>query len=177
MKQKLLISSLLASLLAATSVTAQAGSWGIFADVGQSKFDIEENELNDIDDSDTYYTIGASYSFSKAIEVELGYTDFGESAATFRSSEVVNNNTADASAISLVGIYNFYIGDNFALTGKGGIEYIDAEDLNSNNSDSNTEFLYGLGAKFHFTDSVALRANYDFHDDIDTISLGLKYYF
>lgn len=184
MKLKALAASLAVSTLAITSFTAQAG-WSVFADAGQSEFDVEASSIEDIDDSDTYYTFGLGYAFNHNFEVELGYTDFGETSAEFVGSSL--SGTTQASGLSLVAVGNWFLFENFALTGKAGLEYIQTdndssfgffdETLEFGADDSSTELLYGAGVKFHFNDALALRANYDIHENIDTISLGLKFYF
>jgi len=72
------------------------------------------------------------------------------------------------SGIQVSGTGTFHLGDAFALTGKIGIAQTDLKITGTcscgiaiNQSANSTKLAYGIGAQYAFTNSVAIRAQYE----------------
>lgn len=186
---------------------AAGNGWYIGASVGQSEFDLGSGaELDALlltdgitsttttDDSDTGWKLFGGFAFSENFAVEAGYVDFGESEF---------NTTVTAPAIA-AGVYNtavettsFYVDlvgtvpvtDSFNVFGKVGFNRWDVEGTISVPGfgsgtileDDGNDVTYGVGASYSFTDSVAVRGEWERFDidgeDMDLLSLGIQYSF
>ena len=185
--------------------TAQAGDWGIGLNVGQSSLTSNAGDLCDFasnsvaidlgiprstfscssDDSDTSVGINLSYDFTDTWGVEVGYNDLGEesSAVNFLgvSQQLVRG---EYSAVYLLATGNWNLTDKWSLTGRLGVAKVDLDVTlpitGDTVSDDTTEAMAGFSANYHFNDnwSADLRYDYfDIEDNIDNMSLGIKYHF
>ena len=131
--------------------------------------------------------IAGGYYFSPTLAAEVGYTKFSDATATLSSGVV----TSSYSSLHAVGIISFPLSANFDLTGKLG-----ASNNRSSTSatgtvvvltptTSKTSLMYGIGAQYHFSPKVNIRAQYenygDFFDNssfaLITTTLGVVYIF
>jgi OOP family OmpA-OmpF porin len=171
-------------------------------------------ESSDLDDSDTAYSLFVGYRFLPYLAVEGAWLDLGE--AQYKSSgmvtvfDSVESMTADAATelnwsssgpvLSALAIWP--ISDRWEVFGRLGAYFADTELKFSlaipdptepfsegfSDSDSTTEFIWGLGVDFIFLEKFAARLEYqmipDVGDenvtgeaDVDLITLGVLYKF
>jgi OOP family OmpA-OmpF porin len=136
------------------------------------------------DETDSAYKLFAGYKFNKNFAIEGSYVDFGEFTAKDAVSGVKARAEVDSFGIAVMGILP--VAKHFDLFAKLGFHSWDTKAVATGNNvratedDSGTDVVYGLGASYSFTDSVAIRAeweNYDSEDDVNVISAGLTYSF
>lgn len=205
MNKQLLI-LLMTTGLGMTTVQAADTGFYIGGSFGQSKVsDFSSSDLNSIlasegitatsttDDKDTGWKAFAGYRIMKYLAVEGAYANLGEVSANIISTAPVAGTAnvqveSEAWTISALGILP--LNDKFSLFGRLGLNVwnIDASASGTgsggatySDSDDGTGVVYGLGAAFHLTPNLNLRAEwerYDFDgDDLDFMSVGLGWSF
>ncbi len=156
-------------------------------------------------DRDTGYKLFGGYQFNKYLGVEGGYFDlgtFGFTANTTSPGELGSVNTGSLTGdIRLKGVNLDLVGtlpvtEKISVFGRAGVTYARASDtfsgtggvqvLNPNPSKRDTNYKFGAGVQYAFTDNLAMRLEaerYRIDDavgnkgDIDLVSLGLIYRF
>ncbi len=202
-------------LLALTTIAgnlavADDSGWYIGGNIGQSTAEIDEERISESllgvglpvtsfskDDSDTGYKLFGAYQFNENFALEGGYFDLGEfgyMATTAPAGTLGGDIAVSGLNVDAVGILPFT--ENFSLLGRIGLVYAEAEDsfdgtgsvnmLDSSFSESDTNYKYGAGLQYDFTQSFGIRVEserYRIDDavgnkgDIDLLSLGLVYRF
>ncbi len=149
------------------------------------------------EDRDTGYKIFGGYKFNKNFALEGGYFDLGKfnftantiPAGTLNGSIRLKGLNLDAvgilpitekfSAFGRVGVNHAEASDSFTGTGSVGVS-------NPNPSKNDTNYKFGIGVQYDFTESLAMRVEaerYRVNDavgnkgDIDLVSIGLVYRF
>ncbi len=173
---KLLATSVLALALMGTTaqVNAQGETFYAGAGVGQSYIDD-----GTYDDEDTSFSVFGGYQFNSFFAIEGGYTDFGK----IESDSIGAPFEADTVYVAAVGIVP--VSKKVSLYGKAGYHSWNLDSsilaLTGTTDDSDTDFLYGVGAQYRFTDKLALRGEYtrfEFNDaDVDLTQVQLRYDF
>lgn len=205
MKKQVLFFAL-STVLGATSVQAADTGFYIGGSFGQSKVsDFSSSDVNSglaslginatstTDDKDTGWKAFAGYRIMKYLAVEGAYANLGEVSANIISTAPVAGTANvqlenEAWTISALGILP--LNDKFSLFGRLGLNVwnidVSASGTGSggatySGSDDGTGVVYGLGAAFHLTPNLNLRAEwerYDFDgDDLDFMSVGLGWSF
>lgn len=167
------------------SVLAQAGPYvgGAF---GQSKFkewctETATTRFTVCDDSDTSWKLLGGYRFNRYVGVEASYIDWGEVTARFNTGAQV---AAKQHSYGLAAVGTVPLGERFELFGKAGFLKTEQETrritpnpLTVNRDE--TEFHYGLGAKYAFTRNWALRGEWENTDKlkVQMLSIGVEYRF
>ena len=202
----------LAALAVISSPLAAAddSGWYAGANVGQSRAKIDDarissglmgsgfttTAIND-DERDIGYKVFGGYQFNKNFALEGGYFDlgkFGFTATTAPAGTLNGNIKLKGLNLDAVGILP--ITEKFSAFGRVGVNYAEAKDsfsgtgavnvLNSNPSKRDTNYKFGVGLQYAFTESLAMRAEverYRINDavgnkgDIDLASVGLIYRF
>jgi OOP family OmpA-OmpF porin len=176
------------AFLVATSggVLAQAGPYvgGAF---GQSKLkewctgETATLRFTGCDDSDTSWKLLAGYRFSRYVGVEASYIDWGEVTASLNTGARV---AAKQQSYGLAAVGIIPLGERFELFGKAGFLVTEQETRRITPSPSTfdrdeTEFHYGLGAKYALTRNWALRGEWENTDKlkVQMLSVGLEYRF
>ena len=167
------------------------------------------NASSKLDDSDTVYSFFVGYRFIPYLAAEVAWLELGE-AAYKSSGELYIFDPMDkwlllgeaepkltwsgsGAVLSALGIWP--VSEQWELFGRVGVLFadtelkfaIDGEKIGSE-SESSTEFVWGLGVDFIFMDNFAARLEYqmipDLGDknttgeaDVDLITLGLIYKF
>lgn len=169
------------ALVLATSVLVapSAHALGVYvgASAGNAGFEVDESNL-EFDGSDSAYKAFGGVRFFKFFLVEASYNDFGKAED---SSVAVKSD-----AIGLFGRIHFPIW-RFELFGKAGAYKwdVDVDGGGVSGSDDGTDLAYGVGASFRFTNSFAVRAEYETfkldvegaEPELDMISAGLEWRF
>lgn len=196
--------------LASPAAMAQDAGWYGGANVGQSRATIDDprirsNLLNNgftsvtiaDDDRSTGFKIFGGYQLNKNFAVEGGYFDlgnFGYSATTVPAGTLNGNMKVRGLNLDLVG--TLPMTDKFSVFGRLGVNYAQTRDnfsgtgavnvTNPNPRKNDTNYKFGAGLQYAFTDSLAMRVEaerYRINDavgnkgDIDLYSVGLIYRF
>jgi OOP family OmpA-OmpF porin len=162
----------------------------IGASVGMTDYSIDEC-IGDCDKTDIGGKIFGGWMFTPYIGAEVSYNSFGKAKINVPVLGTSVNAEAKSSGFGafLVGQYPV---ENFRLFGKLGFGWLDNE-VNvtvpgfgaGDQSDSSTEFAWGLGATYMFTKNFGVRGEYenfkysfeDVSDNITMWSIGLQYNF
>jgi OOP family OmpA-OmpF porin len=148
-------------------------------------------------DNDTGYKLFAGYRFNRNFAIEGGYFElgsFGFRAATVPAGTLSGNLKAAGLNIDAVGILP--ITEKFSVLGRFGLTYADTRDSfsgtglaavrNASPAKRDTNYKFGLGLQYAFTDSLSMRADVErfrINDavgskgDIDLTSVGVVYRF
>jgi OOP family OmpA-OmpF porin len=189
---------------------ADDSGWYVGANIGQSRAKIADDRITaqllsgglvttsiSDDNRDLGFKIFGGYQINKNFAVEGGYFDLGEfgfKALTLPTGTLSGNIKLKGLNLDLVGIIPFT--EKFAAFGRVGVNYAHAKDsfsgtgsvsvLNPNPSKYDTNYKFGVGLQYAFTESLGIRAEaerYRIDDavgnrgDIDLLSLGLVYRF
>jgi OOP family OmpA-OmpF porin len=161
-----------------------ADNFYIGGSVGQAEWDdlCDGISASSCDTKDTAYKIFGGYKLNKHFAVEAFYNDSGEYSAS--GADFDADAEADSFGVAFVGILP--LSEQFDLFAKVGVHRWDFEAVGTVDStvvtvdDSGTDVMYGVGASYSLTDSVAIRAeweNYSADDDITVLSAGVTYSF
>ncbi len=202
----------LAVLAAFASPLAMADDAGWYGgvNVGQSRAKIDDarvtsnllgsgfatSSITD-DDSDTGYKLFGGYKFNRNFALEGGYFDlgrFGFTATTVPAGTLNGNIKLRGVNLDAVGILP--ITERFSAFGRVGVNYAEAKDsfsgtgavnvTNPNPSKRDTNYKFGAGLQYDFTQSLGMRLEaerYRINDavgnkgDVDLVSVGLVYRF
>jgi OOP family OmpA-OmpF porin len=202
----------LVALAAMVSPLANADESGWYggANVGRSMATIDDPRINAgllnggftsstivDDDRSTGYKIFGGYQINKNFAVEGGYFDlgkFGYTATTVPAGTLNGNIKLRGLNLDLVGTVP--LTEKFSVFGRAGLNYAQARDsftgtgavqvTNPNPSKNDTNYKFGLGLQYAFTDALAMRVEaerYRINDavgnkgHIDLVSVGLIYRF
>jgi OOP family OmpA-OmpF porin len=179
--KRLLYAIVLSSFIATHAIADYADRYYLAADFGSASLHNMPGWTNP-----SVLRITGGYYFSPFMSLELGYSSFGDT--TGPSGDAIS-----ASSFQFAAIATLPITTQFDLLGKLGIasNYYDYYPNNSpypyaNYSESQSDFLYGVGAQFHINSQVGLRVLYDNYGKFDnfnppmkasSVSLGLMYVF
>jgi OOP family OmpA-OmpF porin len=177
----------------AVSAPALAADEGFYvgASVGVTSLDVDGGDLGltnaSFDDNDTGYKVFLGYDFNKNWGVELGYADLGQYDFTGNFGAVNVRGDIDVTAAYLTAVGTYPINNEFAVFGKLGAYYGDADatasagTISASDSGSDTNVLFGLGVKYNFTKQFAVRGEWErFHDSdfpVDLFSVGVAFKF
>lgn len=166
------------------SMSGPDSGWYVGGSVGQSKIDCDTSGIPgaSCDDSDTAFRIFGGYQFNKNFAAELGYNEFGEAKASAGGVSV----TGEAKGFDLVAVGILPLNEKFSVFGKLGWHMSDV-DVSSNvgvsESESNSDFTYGIGLQYNFSRNLGVRAEYQQFKkvgedtDVDVMSIGVVYKF
>lgn len=195
-------------VIASPFAVADDSGWYGGASIGQSNATIDDAKITSgllgrgysttsitNDDRDTGYKIYGGYQFNKNFALEGGYFDlgkFGFTAITVPAGTLNGNIKLRGLNLDAIGILP--ITEKFSAFGRVGLNYAEATDsftgivplIDSNPSKRDTNYKFGLGLQYAFSESLAMRAEverYRIDDavgnkgDIDLVSVGLLYRF
>jgi OOP family OmpA-OmpF porin len=167
--------------------------WYIGGAYGMTKIEVDMTGISNPvkDESDTGFKIYGGYQFNKNLGAEIGYVDGGK--ATFSGSGIPVlgigpfSGDAKATAFTFAAVGTLPLNESFALTGKIGLAAWDskvsanATGLSGSASDSGTDLLYGVGARYNLNKNWGVTLDYEVVDVSDgsfnMSSLGLRYKF
>jgi OOP family OmpA-OmpF porin len=201
---------LAATVIASTCAVAADAGWYGGANIGQSRANVDNGRITSQlltagltttsitnNEHDTGYKLYGGYRFNRYFAAEGGYFDlgkFGFSAATLPLGTLNSNIKVQGLNLDAVGILP--ITDKFSAFGRAGLAYAQTRDsfsgtgavlvVNPNPSKNDTNYKFGAGLQYDFTQSLGMRAEaerYRVNDavgnkgDIDLFSVGLVYRF
>jgi OOP family OmpA-OmpF porin len=202
----------LAVLAACASPLALADDTGWYGglNVGETRAKIDDAKISNTllgrgfatssitdDKRDTGYKLFGGYKVNRNFAIEGGYFDlgkFGFMATTTPAGTL--NGSIRLNGLNLDAVGMFPITEKFSAFGRVGIAYAEARDsfsggglvrvLNPNPSKRDTNYKFGAGLQYDFTESLGMRLEaerYRINDavgnkgDVDMVSLGLVYRF
>jgi len=200
----------LAAIASQFAMADSAPGWYLGANVGQSRANIDDARITSAllgsgfattsitdDDRDTGFKLFGGYQFNNYLAVEGGYFDlgkFGFKATTLPPGMLSGDIKLRGLNLDLVG--TLPITQKFSAFGRVGMNYGDARDsftgtgavqvLNPSPSQRQTNYKYGVGLQYAFTEALAMRVEaerYRINDavgnkgDVDLYSVGLTYRF
>jgi len=136
------------------------------------------------DDTDSAWKIFGGFQFNRHFALELGYANLGEATASLGAIST----TDEATAFEVVALGMLPIGDRFAIFGKAGFFRGERERTSNNpgeptGTNEQTDFTFGVGARFDITHNIGLRAEWQRYidlgeiTDVDLISIGVQFRF
>lgn len=196
--------------IASPFAMADEPGWYVGANIGQSRAKIDDERITSSllargfssvsitdDDRDVGFKLLGGYQLNKYFAVEGGYFDLGEFsyiATTVPPGTLNGNIKLRGVNLDLVG--TLPITQKFSAFGRVGANYAQARDTfsgtgavsvsNPNPRKRDTNYKFGAGLQYAFTESLAMRAEaerYRINDavgnkgDVDLFSVGLVYRF
>jgi OmpA-OmpF porin, OOP family len=198
------------AVIASPFAVADESGWYGGLNIGQSRARIDDaritssllgggltaTSIND-DNRDTGYKLFGGYRINRNFAVEGGYFNlgkFGFTATTVPAGTLNGSIKLQGFNLDAVGILP--ITDKFSAFGRAGMNYAEAKDsfsgtgavnvLNPTPSKRDTDYKFGLGLQYDFTESLGMRLEaerYRINDavgnkgDVDLFSVGLVYRF
>lgn len=184
----LITASILAAALASGAAFAQSPGVGPYVggSIGSANYS-DEGCVGDCDKTDIGGKIFGGWMFTPNFGAEIGYGSFGKAKVGITG---IGNAELKSS-----GFHGFltaqYPIDNWALFGKIGFAWLDNEVTvstpvgSASDSDSSTEFAWGLGVTYMFNKQFGIRGEYENYkydffgasDNISFWSLGVQFKF
>jgi OOP family OmpA-OmpF porin len=192
--KRLLATSILTAALASGTALAQTPPPGVGpyvgGSIGMSDYSIDDC-IGDCDKTDVGGKVFGGYMFTPYLGAELSYQSFGKAKVNVPVAGFAVNAEAKSSGFGAFFVAQYPV-ENFRLFGKVGFGWLDNE-INvtvptvgaASDSDSSTEFAWGLGATYMFNKNFGIRGEYenfkysiqDIDDNITFWSIGLQYNF
>jgi len=199
------------ALIASPSAVADDPGWYGGINLGQSRAKIDDARIAGSvldggynttsiseDNRDTGYKIFGGYQFNRNFALEGGYFDLGKFG--FKANTVTTvpppslgtlSGTVKFKGLNLDAVGILPISEKFSAFGRVGLIYAETRDsftgsVNVNPSKRDTNYKYGLGLQYDFTQSLGMRVEaerYRVNDavgnkgDVDLYSVGLVYRF
>jgi OmpA-OmpF porin, OOP family len=187
----LLLGALGLTVVAASPAFAADSGWYVGGSVGQANTNVDTGAIDaavrgagaatsstTADDSDTGWKLFFGYQFNQNFALELNYTDLGNISTTTTTTGPVGTVSGrfDSKGWGIDGIAMAPISKEFDLFAKIGFFRWEADATAAAivggaaaavaRSDSGTSAKFGLGARYHFTENVALRLEWERFNDI-----------
>ena len=163
------------ALMLSCSVSAQqAPATSAYVDlgIGQSQYDLGNHgfSLSSHDKNPTGYKADVGFRLTPNFGAELGYADLGKQTNTFGINGVNLNADLKTDAVYIAGTAEMPLGDRdqFSLMGKLGASWNrttlsgSSGGYSINDSNHKTGLYAGVGAAYHFTDTLAATVGYDY---------------
>lgn len=174
-------------IFAATIAPVHAAGLYGFADLGQSKMEVDFGEGWSASRTETAMDLGLGYDFNKNFSVEFSYRDLGK----ISESDEFSKSTVSVDAIQISLVAQAPINEHVAIYGRLGFaklssdsKYIDYEDSdwNESSSDSANKTVFGVGASYKLTEAFGVRVEYSKYAEWDDVTLssttiGATYHF
>lgn len=195
-----------AAVIASPSAIAHEPGWYVGANFGRSAATIDDERITSSllargftttsivdDDRDTGYKVFGGYRINRNFAIEGGYFNlgqFGYTATTEPPGTLIGDIKLQGVNLDVLGILPFT--EKFSAFARVGVIYAEAKDtfagtgfvnvLDPNPSKRNTNYKFGVGLQYDFTEKVGMRAEverYRIDDavgnkgDIDLASIGL----
>jgi OOP family OmpA-OmpF porin len=132
------------------------------------------------DDKDSAWKLFGGYSFNRYFGLEATYINWGEATGTVGGPQHIS---AEQTSMGIAAVGSLPLGPQFSVFGKAGFLVTEQEVRSSTSSTTTegeeTEFHFGLGARFRFTPGWAARAEWERTDKlkVEMLSIGVEYRF
>ena len=178
------LACLILLLMFSIGVSAQQGGY-VGVGVGSATWDIDFT-----DDSDTSIKLFGGFNLSENFAIEVAYADLGEVSLSVNLPPFfVFTQTLEATALSAALAGQLPLGETFALFGKAGLAFVDAElttegtflgfPISSSESDTGSSVLLGFGLMLTPGETFALRLEFERYleiiedVDVDVVSASV----
>ncbi|WP_297481790.1 OmpA family protein [uncultured Photobacterium sp.] len=133
---------------------------------------INPSQAISIDKDDFAGGIFMGYNVTPWFAVETGYTWLGE--VTLKNDDHHDAGKIEQQVIDLVGKFTYQATDSLDLYTKvgGAWQFSRYKDKNISDRDDSLIATAGLGAEYHFTDSLSARAEYQYYHDMEVKPTG-----
>ena len=205
MNNKLLLAGIITGLCFSVNSIARDEGFYVGGTLGYVNLDQDEEQYTgfiidngltgsvSVDDEDLGWKAFGGYRFNQNFALEVGYVNLGKAVADFMTDtpDLINSSAnSELTGFNISGVVSYPIDPQVDIFAKGGIFIWDAETtasiisgagsqtLNSNGEDA----VFGIGALYHLTDDLSLRAEWERYSDIDNadvdaINFGIQYKF
>ena len=173
--KKIYIAMLLSLIFATPALADSSGKAYIAADVGRATF-----VPATIYDNPGMVRIAGGYHFSPLFAAEIGYTKFSDLTAAVRGGTSSGTISISTSSLQAVAVARLPLNSTFDLTAKLGMSNnaISAKETGNttltNDNFSTTSLMYGVGAQYHVTSQVSVRAQYEDYGALPDSSPTIK---
>jgi len=194
---KALLAVILPAAFLAVSAPAVAqqsdAGWYVGGSYGMTKTEVDMTGVSNPvkDESDSGFKIYGGFQFNKHLGAEIGYVDAGK--ASFSGTAIPSlgigafSGNVKSTAFTFAAVGTLPLNESFALTGKIGLAAWDAKasvnvaGLSGSTSDSGTDLLYGVGARYNLNKNWGVTLEYEVVDvsdgSVNMTSMGLRYKF
>jgi OOP family OmpA-OmpF porin len=189
-RSALAIAALAAGLAASQGILAQDRGAYVGGALGQAKVTDwcdtsgapAGASLPACEDTDTAWKVFGGYRFNRYFAVEGTYVNWGEVTGTVQAASGARTDvSAEQTSLGVAAVGSFEFTPQFSVFGKAGFLSTEQEArAGSTTTDgSDTEFHYGLGLRFAFTQNWVARAEWEKTDKlkVEMMSLGVEYRF
>ena len=173
----------LPSILVSAAAAAQENGFYLGGSLGRATFTewcVDDPAVLSCDDKASAWKLLGGYRFSRNVAVEATHINWGEVDGTVRTASGERRVSAEQTSIGIAGVLSFDVSPQFAVFGKAGFLKTE-QDLpaSSQSSRDESEFHFGLGARFGFTPGWAARAEWEKTQKlkVDMLSIGVEYRF
>ncbi|MEE4244842.1 MAG: outer membrane beta-barrel protein [Kangiellaceae bacterium] len=147
-------------------------------------------------DNDTLTTFSIGYHYTDLITFEASYIDLGSVSDSVLADNVVtlvpDILSIDSSGLTVSAKYAWEFSETFSVMANVGLSVLDSEvrysggtlvvpELQGDLGSTETEFYYGLAARYHMTETVTVDVAWDFFEiesaNIDALYLKVNYAF
>jgi hypothetical protein len=172
------------TLVVAHPAIAEAGTY-ISGAFGTSNSNVDFGSLNQVDGDGSTRALGIGYEFNRHISLEASYRDLGNHDGEtncppgFACLFVPLATDADLSGISVSLIGTVPLSERWGVYARLGLMDwdIEYEGISSAFDDSDTDMMYGVGAKWSFDERWEAFVEYDRVElDVDTAILGIRFH-
>jgi OmpA-OmpF porin, OOP family len=129
------------------------------------------------DDKDSAWKLFGGYRFNRNFALEASYVDWGEASGTVSG---VGRVSAEQTSMGIAAVGMLDLAPQFSIFGKAGFLLTEQETRGASaRKRDDTEFHYGIGARFAFAPKWAARAEWEKTQKlkVELISLGVEYRF
>ncbi|WP_156885913.1 tandem-95 repeat protein [Rheinheimera baltica] len=197
--------AVIATLLSALSFNAQA-NWSLDGFIGQSKAKQSSAQLQSrlpdnvsllsLDNSDTSWSLGASYAFNDQLAVQAYYVDLGDTSVALQAEtltpEQLHQTIANVGPILAEGArlgasYRFWQFNNWHLAAQAGVfswkssQTSQAGTAVINNKHDGTDIYWALNTGYRISDKLTAQASFTRYkldrNNADNLMLGVSYSF
>lgn len=131
------------------------------------------------EDTDTAWKVFGGYRFNRYVAVEGTYINWGKVTGTV--APPTRDVSAEQTSMGVAAVGTLELAPQFAVFGKAGFVLTEQETKVAGTSTDRheTEFHYGLGARFSFTPNWAARAEWERTEklEVEMFSIGAEYRF
>jgi OmpA-OmpF porin, OOP family len=179
-RKTLLSTVFLGALAAAPGAVAQDAGFYAGGSFGQATFTewcVPDPAVLTCDDKDSAWKLFGGYRFNRNFALEASYFDWGEASGTVGG---VGRVSAGQTSMGIAAVGTLDLAPQFSIFGKAGFLLTEQElPASSAPNREETEFHYGIGARFAFAPNWAARAEWEKTEKlkVQMLSIGVEYRF
>lgn len=179
--RKIAIVALLSAFIATPALADNTGNFYVAGDLGTATYSNVNDGLGNNFPNPMVLRIAGGYHFSPQLAAEVGYSIFGDSVIDYGNLGLgAGKATMALRSFQVVAVGSLPLSPQFDLIGKLGLARNSGTLTGTgilagvNASTSQSDLLIGLGAQYHVTSSVSVRALYDNYGKFDSSSNPTK---